>query len=68
MPKNPNNDQSQTVSNAFPKSKTNRLPDHLINPKGIYSGIARRNAMEDGAFFPTDAPTEVRDKSRRDDS
>jgi hypothetical protein len=51
MGRSPNNDQSQT--NAFPaKDKVNRLPPHLVNPDGVYSGIARRNAMEDGEFFP----------------
>lgn len=29
-----------------------RLPDDLVNPDGIYSGMARRNAYEDGEFVP----------------
>jgi len=27
-------------------------PEDLVNPDGIYSGMARRNAFEDGEFFP----------------
>lgn len=29
-----------------------RLPEDLVDPDGIYSGAARRNAFEDGEFFP----------------
>jgi hypothetical protein len=29
-----------------------RLPEDLVNPDGVYSGAARRNAFEDGEFFP----------------
>ncbi len=66
MAKQPNNDQSQTVTNAFPKSKVNRLPETLVNPRGVYSAIARRNAMEDGEFMPS-ASTDVRSKARKGD-
>lgn len=40
----------QTQANA--PFKRRRLPNDLVNPDGVYSGAARRNAFEDGEFFP----------------
>lgn len=45
-----------------------RLPEDLVNPDGIYSGMARRNAFEDGEFFPQAERGEMIKAKRKRDS
>lgn len=59
---NNRNGEGQKMDKRFP---SRRLPEDLVNPNGVYSGIARRNAYEDGEFFPRAAPGDVKDKRKQ---
>lgn len=44
-----------------------RLPESLVDPDGMYSGMTRRNAFEDGEFFPNaESGSMIKAKRKRD--
>lgn len=58
-------DQTYAVTGAFARR---RLPEDLVDPDGVYSGMARRNAFEDGEFFPKAERGEMIKAKRKRDS